>query len=89
MPAVNCPFTVSQMCTEAFSLFSSLSLHVCLSVSPPLSPSLAYIPTPIEMAALAWWHNPKKLDLANFISSASCAPGSQPQQKKSPVEMLH
>lgn len=40
------------------------------------------LPTPIEMTVLTWWHNPEELDLANFISSASCAPGSQPQQKK-------
>lgn len=69
------------MCTEAFSLFSFLvTLSVCQSVS--LSVTYIYIPTPIEMAAHAWWHNPKKLNLANFISSASCAPGSQPQQKR-------
>lgn len=56
--------------------FFSLSLQVCLSGF------LIYIPISVEMAALAWWHNPKKLDLANFISSASCAPGSRLHQRK-------
>lgn len=67
------------MCSEIFSLYSFFS------VSLSLTHKYIYIslsPTPLKWQRVHGDIIPKKLDLANFISSASCAPGSQPQQKK-------
>lgn len=68
-------FTNDSSCTLV--VLSFLSVAQCLSRFFDKN-----IPTLAETAEQAWWHNPKKLDLANFISSASCVLGSQSQQKK-------